>query len=156
MSFLPRDDFAQVVRNTPLVSIDLVVRDEESERVLVGLRLNRPARGTWFVPGGIIVKDERIDDAFLRISHVELGRAIPRREASLLGIYEHHYDDNALEIPGVSTHYVVIAYQLHVSTASLALPAAEQHERFRWMDVDEIRDDAAVHPNTKAYFALRS
>lgn len=152
--FLSRDDFAQVVRHTPLVSIDLVVRDE-SERVLVGLRLNRPARGTWFVPGGRINKDERIDDAFLRISQAELGRAIQRAKASLLGVYEHLYDDNALEIPGVSTHYVVIAYRLHVNTASLALPV-EQHEQFRWMDVDEIRRDAAVHPNTKAYFALRS
>ena len=154
MTFLPPDDFAQVVRHTPLVSIDLVVRDE-SERVLVGLRLNRPAQGTWFVPGGRINKDERIDDAFLRISHAELGRTIPRGEASLLGVYEHHYDDNALEIPGVSTHYVVLAYQLHVNAASLVLPA-EQHEEFRWMDADEIRNDAAVHPNTKAYFASPS
>ncbi|MCX2934610.1 GDP-mannose mannosyl hydrolase [Mycobacterium sp. CVI_P3] len=151
--YLSRDDFAHVIGHSPLVSIDLVVRDE-SGRVLVGLRLNRPARGSWFVPGGRIYKDERIDDAFLRISHAELGRAIPREGASLLGVYEHLYDDNALEIPGVSTHYVVIAYQLRVGAESLVLPNG-QHERFRWMEVDEIRDDAAVHPNTKAYFVLR-
>ncbi|MCH9737115.1 MAG: GDP-mannose mannosyl hydrolase [Actinomycetia bacterium] len=149
---MPRDDFAQVIRHTPLVSIDLIVRDE-SDRVLVGLRLNRPARGSWFVPGGRIYKDERMDDAFLRVSHAELGRAIPRRNARLLGMYEHLYDDNALEIQGVSTHYVVIAYQLHVNAASLALPAG-QHEQFRWMEPAEILDDAAVHPNTKAYFAV--
>lgn len=152
MPFLPRDDFAQVIRHTPLVSIDLIVRDE-SDRVLVGLRVNRPARGTWFTPGGRINKDERMDDAFLRISHAELGRPIPRGAASLLGVYEHHYDDNALEIPGVSTHYVVIAYQLYVNAASLVLPA-EQHEEFRWMDPDELCNDEAVHQNTKAYFAV--
>lgn len=148
--FLSRDDFAAVVRNTPLVSIDLVVRDDR-ERVLLGHRLNRPAQGSWFVPGGRICKDERIDDAFLRISHAELGRAIPRADGHLLGIYEHLYDDNALQIHGVNTHYVVIAYELHVDPASLVLPDV-QHDRFRWMDVREIRDDAAVHPNTKAYF----
>lgn len=150
--FLSREAFAKVIRHTPLASIDLIVRDE-SERVLVGLRLNRPARGFWFVPGGRIYKDERIDDAFLRITDAELGCAIPRGEAGFVGIYEHLYDDNALEIPSVSTHYVVLAYQLHVDAASLVLPGG-QHERFRWMDINEIGEDAAVHPNTKAYFPL--
>lgn len=148
--FLSRDDFAHVIHHAPLVSIDLVVHDE-SGRVLVGMRLNRPARGSWFVPGGRIYKDETIDDAFLRISHAELGRAIPRVKADLLGLYDHLYEDNALEIPGVSTHYVVIAYQLQVEAASLTLPTS-QHDRFRWVAIDEIRDDAAVHPYTRAYF----
>lgn len=148
---LSRVDFGNVIRHTPLVSIDLVVHDER-DCVLVGLRLNRPARGFWFVPGGRIYKDERLDDAFLRISDAELGRAIPRAEARLLGVYEHLYnDENALELPGVSTHYVVIAYQLHVDAGSLVLPNG-QHDQFRWMAVNQIGGDPAVHPNTKAYF----
>lgn len=148
---LSRVDFGNVIRHTPLVSIDLVVHDER-DRVLVGLRLNRPARGFWFVPGGRIYKDERLDDAFLRISHAELGRAIPRAEARLLGVYEHLYDDdNALDLPGVNTHYVVIAYQLHVHAGSLVLPDG-QHDQFQWMAANQIVGDPAVHPNTKAYF----
>ena len=147
---LAPDDFAHVLRNTPLVSIDLVVRDEHG-RVLLGLRLNRPAQQWWFVPGGRIFKDERIDEAFLRISRAELGRAIPRRDAEFLGVYEHLYDDNALDIPQLSTHYVVMAYEVHVDAASLDLPD-DQHDRFRWMDTDAIRGDASVHPNTRAYF----
>jgi colanic acid biosynthesis protein WcaH len=150
--FLPRDDFARVLDQAPLISIDLIVRDH-SDRVLVGLRLNRPAQGFWFVPGGRIYKDERIDDAFLRISHDELGCAIPREDGRLLGIYEHFYDDNALEISRISTHYVVIAYEVDVDAASLVLPDA-QHEEFQWMTVDEILGDAAVHSNTKAYFPI--
>lgn len=149
--FLSRDDFAHVLGHTPLVSVDLIVRDENA-RVLVGLRLNRPAQGSWFVPGGRIYKDERIDDAFLRISQAELGRAIPRETADLVGVYEHLYDDNALEIPGLSTHYIVIAYELQATAASLDLPDG-QHAQYRWMHVDEIVDDPAVHLNTRAYFS---
>jgi colanic acid biosynthesis protein WcaH len=148
--FLLRDDFGNVLRHTPLVSIDLIVRDER-ERVLVGLRRNRPAQGFWFTPGGRIYKDERIDDAFLRITHAELGRELPRSEGTLFGIYEHFYDDNALELPGVSTHYVVLAYQLRVDATSLVLPDS-QHGQFRWMSVNEILGDPAVHANTRAYF----
>lgn len=147
--FLSSTDFAHVIHCAPLVSIDLVVRDEDG-RVLVGQRLNRPARGFWFVPGGRIYKGERIDDAFLRISQAELGRTISRATANLLDIYEHLYDDNALDLPGVSTHYVVIAYQLNLEAASLALPGG-QHERFQWMDVDQIRNSPTVHPNTKQF-----
>ena len=51
--FLNNDEFAQVVRNAPLVAIDLIIRDPE-QRVLVGLRMNEPAKGKWFVPGGTI------------------------------------------------------------------------------------------------------
>jgi colanic acid biosynthesis protein WcaH len=146
---VPPDDFANILRSSPLISIDLVVRDEIG-RTLVGLRRNRPAQGSWFVPGGRIFKDERIDDAFLRISQDELGRKIPRGDARFLGVYEHMYADNALEIPDVSTHYVVLGYQLRIAADSLVLPPG-QHERFRWMDVNEIHEDAAVHPNTKAF-----
>lgn len=148
---LPRDDFAHVLRATPLVSIDLIVRDE-SGRVLVGLRRNRPAQGYWFVPGGRIHKDEILDAAFLRISKDELGRSFSRGDATLLGVYEHLYDDNALEIPGVSTHYVVLGHELRVEAGSLVLPGG-QHDGFRWMEVEALLGDPVVHANTKAYFA---
>jgi arginine/lysine/ornithine decarboxylase len=61
------------------------------------------------------------------------------------------YDDNALELPDVSTHYVVLAYQLRVDATSLVLPDS-QHGQFRWMSVNEILGDPAVHANTRAYF----
>jgi len=69
--FLNKDEFAQVVRNTPLVSIDLIIRDPD-EHVLVGLRTNEPAKGKWFVPGGVVRKYERLADAFARIFKAEL------------------------------------------------------------------------------------
>jgi hypothetical protein len=42
--FLNKDEFAQVVRNTPLVAIDLIIRDPD-RCVLVGLGTNEPAKG---------------------------------------------------------------------------------------------------------------
>lgn len=149
--FLARPDFAHVLRHAPLVSIDLVVRDPHG-RVLVGLRVNKPARGSWFVPGGRIYKDERLDAAFARITRAELGLEIARREGEFLGVFEHLYDDNALDEPDVGTHYVVLAYELRVEPTALSLPDA-QHNRFRWITPDEVRQDPTVHENTRAYFA---
>ena len=60
---LSNADFLTVVRLTPLVAIDLIVTDG-NRRILLGHRRNRPAQGTWFVPGGRITKNETLDAAF--------------------------------------------------------------------------------------------
>ena len=116
---LSEADFLDVVRLTPLVSIDLIVTDG-TRRVLVGQRRNRPAQGTWFVPGGRIKKDESIDTAFTRIVNDELGVASVERSSSrLYGVYEHRYADNFAGAPGITTHYIVIAYAMNLSRLSL-------------------------------------
>ena len=149
-AFLPREQWLEVVARAPLVSIDLIVRDER-QRVLLGLRRNEPARGFWFVPGGVIRKNERLDDAFARITHDELGLALKRADARLLGLYEHLYDRNFAGVPNVGTHYVVLAHECAIGDALKSLPEA-QHGEWRWMTSAELlaRDD--VHDNTKAYF----
>jgi colanic acid biosynthesis protein WcaH len=143
-------DFLTVVRLAPLVSLDLVVCNPRGE-ALVGLRTNRPAEGYWFVPGGRIQKDERLDDAFRRLTAEELGRTFGLADAAPMGVYEHLYEDNFAGADGVSTHYVVIAHRLDLDLDLSALPAA-QHARWRWMSPSALRADPRVHPNTRAYF----
>jgi colanic acid biosynthesis protein WcaH len=72
LSFLNKQEFTEVIDRTPLVSIDLVVENEKGEK-LFGLRTNRPAKDYWFVPGGRILKNEKLDDAFSRLTLNELG-----------------------------------------------------------------------------------
>ena len=91
--FLPAKDFAHIVRHAPLVSIDLLIRDQAGN-VLVGLRRNRPAQATYFVPGGIIRKNETISAAFGRIIKTEVGLTTPFHEAKFIGVFEHFYDEN--------------------------------------------------------------
>ena len=145
---LPRQEFLEVVRLAPLVSIDLIVRDAAG-RVLLGRRSNRPAQGWWFVPGGSIRKDETLDAAFTHIARAELGLELRREAAQLLGVYEHFYPDNAGG-EDFGTHYVVLAHTLELD-AGLA-PPLEQHEDYRWLTPAELLRSAGVHYNTKAYF----
>jgi colanic acid biosynthesis protein WcaH len=147
---LPREQWLAVVRDAPLVSIDLIVRDAD-ERVLLGLRLNQPARGTWFVPGGVIRKDERLADAFARISGDELGTRLSLAEARFFGVYEHHYPTNFAGAAGITTHYVVLPHTIQVHGLSAELPAT-QHQKYRWLSTSELLADADVHEYTKAYF----
>jgi colanic acid biosynthesis protein WcaH len=55
--YLKKEDFRRLVQHGVFFSIDLVVRDNQN-RILVGERINRPAQGYWFVPGGRVYKNE--------------------------------------------------------------------------------------------------
>ena len=145
---LSNELFQTVITHTPLISIDLVVRNSSGE-VLLGLRSNKPAKGFWFVPGGRIYKDEPLDKAFARLTKLELGQSIPRGEATFLGVYEHFYQDNYFG-EEFTTHYVVLAYELAIQTCD-CLPH-EQHEKYSWFNRECLLADRMVHANTKAYF----
>ena len=143
-------DFENVIRLTPLVSIDLIVRSS-NRRVLLGRRTYEPAKGYFFVPGGRITKNETLAAAFRRISLAELGAEKKVEEARFLGVYEHFYPTNRLERPGFGTHYVVLAYEL-TSPVEEALLPKEQHGEYAWQTEPELLKCAKVHENTKAYF----
>ncbi|EHY0935666.1 GDP-mannose mannosyl hydrolase [Vibrio cholerae] len=142
--------FKTVVASTPLVSMDLIIRNKR-DQVLLGLRTNRPAQGFWFVPGGRICKDETFEQAFIRLTEVELGQPTALSQARFLGPYQHLYDDN-FSGTQFSTHYVVLGYQIDCDIELDTLPA-EQHQHYRWWDVEELLSSELVHPNTKAYFS---
>lgn len=149
--FLEADAFRTVVASTPLVSIDLVVRNQRGE-ILLGQRLNRPAQGSWFVPGGRIYKNEKLDAAFLRLTETELGQAFSRGSASLLGIFEHFYRDSVFgDTP--DTHYVVVAYELALPPDCELQPPSIQHDSYRWWPKPEMLASQDVHLHTRAYVA---
>ena len=144
------DDFHSVVRLAPLVSIDLIIRNARGE-VLLGLRNNEPAKGLFFVPGGIIRKQERLHEAFARILKRETNYDAPLEDARLLGVYEHFYDANSFGDENFGTHYVVLAHELKLADAS-ALKSDAQHSEMRWWDERDLLASDQVHENTKAYF----
>lgn len=149
--FLDKATFTTVVDSTPLVSIDLVVIDEQG-LALLGERLNRPAQGYWFVPGGRILKDESLESAFKRVTLNELGHELNIENAALLGPYDHFYDDSVLG-DHIKTHYVAIAYIVRVSAKQLSnLPINEQHGCYKWFDMDALSNNEQVHIHTKWYF----
>ena len=145
---LSDQEFLRVVDATPLVSIDLILRNARDE-VLLGRRLNRPAKDSWFVPGGRIRKNERVREALHRISEREIGVLI--EEAELLGVFDHIYEDNFLGVEGVNTHYVVLGFAARLRDG-VKLTPDDQHGELGWWSVSEILASTAVHENTKAYF----
>ncbi len=148
--FLDNNTFETVIDSTPLISIDLVVKNQQGQ-ALLGFRTNRPAQNYWFVPGGRIQKNESMNKAFTRLCQNELGIARSMKQATFLGSYEHFYDDSVFG-EHISTHYVVLGYEIAVDESQLSLPT-EQHSQYQWFDVKMLLTQDDVHQHSKWYFA---
>ena len=148
--WLPDETFKSVIQHTPLISIDLIVRNEQGE-VLLGKRVNAPAKGYWFVPGGRVRKNETLDDAFVRLVREELGieSGITRADTKFLGVFEHFYDDCVFG-NDVSTHYIVLGYEIRQKKV-LQLPL-KQHLAYQLFEENLIFKMDSVHQYTKNYF----
>lgn len=150
MSFLDTKTFTTIVDNTPLISIDLIVKND-SGKVLLGKRLNAPAKGYWFTPGGRIYKNESMANAFVRIARDELGIEVTIEQASFIGTFEHFYEDSIFG-DHISTHYVVLAYTISLPTTHCSPTTNIQHADYRWQAIESLLTDPEVHTHVKWYF----
>jgi colanic acid biosynthesis protein WcaH len=148
--YLSDSDINTVIRLAPLVSIDLIIRDP-ANRVLLGLRNNEPAKGYFFVPGGIVLKNEPLADAFARIMKKEINQPGLLEQATLIGAFDHFYQTNRAGDPGYGTRYVVLAHEIRLQDTSGIAPDGQHSEVGWWTEADLLKSDR-VHENTKAYF----
>lgn len=102
---IPRDEYATIAEHVPIVSVDLLVRNDGG--IVLGKRTNEPAKGEWFVPGGSVLKGETREEAVHRVAREELGCDVVIDQC--FGVYDHFYDAAASE--GVeSKQYLATAY----------------------------------------------
>ena len=146
--YLTGDVFNTIINNTPLVSVDLIVKHKG--KILLGKRVNKPALGYWFTLGGRVLKNEPIENAIKRIGKLELG-IIPENNPKFIGVFEHLYDDSIFE--HVSTHYVNLGYEIEVSGLE-DLPT-DQHNEYRWFSLEELMQSDEVHKYVKDYFTTQ-
>lgn len=147
------EKFKIVVENTPLVSIDFIVRCKETNEVLLGKRNNNPAKDFYFTLGGRILKDETILIAQKRIFENEFGFELDRK-LTFVGVFEHFYDNSFFE-NFETTHYVNLAYEVLISLSEIkefeVLPKV-QHDMYKWFYLDELLSSQKVHKYVKNYF----
>jgi colanic acid biosynthesis protein WcaH len=149
--FLEKKIFNDIIKSTPLVSLDIIIRDED--HILLGKRLNEPAKEYWFVPGGRILKGESLAVAYRRIISAEVGVDSELASAQFLGVYEHFYTNNVFN-DEFDTHYVVLAYVFSIKRGKLTPSKCTQHSEYYWFGINELLCHEKVHQNTKNYFTI--
>jgi len=146
-------EFITVIENAPLVSVDLLVHNNKKQ-ILVGKRVNNPAQGYWFVPGGRIRKNEPLQEAVIRLMKGELGVDHFSGSYTISGIYDHFYDTCFYPINPLitSTHYVSIGVNIELNEKDINIDVfLQQHSQHQWMFPNEIMNDEMVHPYTKDF-----
>lgn len=143
---IPMEEFKTVVENAPLISIDLVTMFKD--KVLLGRRVNKPAKDFYFTTGGIVRKNELFKEAQKRIAKNELGLELTT-ELKFIGIFEHFYNDSIFD--NISTHYVNHGYLLELEKELINLPQ-EQHSNYKWFGIKELLQSDEVHKYVKDYF----
>jgi colanic acid biosynthesis protein WcaH len=160
---LSPEDYINVIENTQLVSIDLIIRSaEDSSKILVGKRKHKPAKGYWFVPGSRLYKNERWESGVERLSQQELGYLVKSTDTTLMDINDHIYKDNFLgrkDDKGVmiNTHYLCIGLETTLDPNSVdILVFSDQHSDICWMNVSELLERDDVHQYTKEHFLKKN
>ena len=72
---LPQDVFRFISRLTPLVNVDLLIKDQEN-RVLLAWRQDQFAGAGWHIPGGIVRYKETLDQRIQQVALAEIGQAV--------------------------------------------------------------------------------
>ena len=144
---LSKQDFKFIVENTPLVTIDFICKDQDG-KVLLGKRVNDPAKGYYFTPGGRIFKNESIKNAILRLSAKELGTPLQLEALKFNGFYDHLFENSIFG--DLSLHCVNLAFG-HQFSKLPELPDQE-HEEYKFFTVEDILSRKDVHEYVRWYF----
>ena len=131
------------------MATDLVVVGEESNKILLGLRANAPAKNFWFVPGRRIHKNESIEGSLNYIVANELG-IDKKLEFSFFGVEAHFYEENYYQDPSFNTHYIILSYLARISESAVFSPDS-QHVDFKFWEFEEALKSSLVHDYTKVY-----
>lgn len=72
---LPEDLFLYISRITPMVNVDLLIKDELG-RTLLSWRDDKYAGTGWHIPGGIIRFKESFETRIKKVAEIEIGSEI--------------------------------------------------------------------------------
>ncbi|HET6460788.1 MAG TPA: NUDIX domain-containing protein [Syntrophales bacterium] len=72
---LPDDVFYYISRTTPLINVDLLIKDEKG-RTLLSWRDDPYAGRGWHVPGGIVRFKETLEERVKKVAQTEIGATI--------------------------------------------------------------------------------
>jgi ADP-ribose pyrophosphatase YjhB (NUDIX family) len=105
---LPDDVFYYISRTTPLVNVDLLIKDENG-RTLLSWRNDQYAGKGWHVPGGIVRFKETLETRVQKVAETEVGVNISF-ESTPIALHQiiHHERD-------IRGHFISLLYKCFLS-----------------------------------------
>lgn len=136
---IPKDKYKYILEYMPVVCVDLVI--VYNGKVFMAKRVNEPAKNQWFLPGGRILKNERLQDAVIRKAKEEVGLDVKIIKPLIFG--ETIFDESSIEGVVSGTHTINVSYLVEASGDNVILDG--QNSEHKWVD----RIDESWHPYVK-------
>ena len=144
---LSQDQYFDVLRVTPLTSIDLFLF--HNNKLWLGKRNNEPAKGTFFTPGCRGYKYESQEKLAKRVAYSELGITIDFNKCKLIGVYDHTYYNNFRDA-SIGTHYLNCAYIYKATDDDISyIRLDNQHNEYKWLSIEDAISEPSVHNHVK-------
>ena len=127
MTEIPGELYERILRSMPIPCVDALVVDDE-ERVLLLQRVNEPARGQWWFPGGRVLYFESRAEAVARKLQEECG--LSAQEILQLGTYDIFFDF----VHSITTMFKVRASSDQPVRLDAQSSAAEWRTAHAWLE----------------------
>lgn len=105
---LPEELFLFISRVTPMINVDLLIKDK-NDRILLSWRDDQFAGIGWHLPGGIVRSKEKIEKRVLKVAETEIGAAV---EFAPAPIAINQIIDSKLKSRG---HFISLLYKCFLS-----------------------------------------
>ncbi len=107
---LPFEEFKNIYSKVPRLCVEVVIKTEKG--FLLTKRTIPPLKGCWHIPGGTVLKGEKLRDAVKRVAKEELNVEV--KVGEVLGVIEY-------SIKNYFSHPVGIAFTAEITSGNLRL-----------------------------------
>lgn len=123
-------DYRQVLERVPILCVDGIIVNQQGQFLLVRRR-HEPYRGEWWIPGGRVLKGERLEAAFKRKMREELGVEV--RILAAVGYYEEQHKSDEWDVQN-AVHAVSVVF----CAVPLSLDVRLDDQSSEWGFFDEL------------------
>lgn len=128
MSVTP-EMFKKFLAVLPITTVNILI--VKGDEVLLVKRLNEPAKGFWYSPGGIIRKGESVEENALRVCREESGLKVKLK--GLLGVHDEYWEKGYFT---ENLQLVTVCYS--ATPLSGELRPDWQSSEVKWFPIDEL------------------
>ena len=134
---IPNKEYKYILENMPVFCVDMILCKDK--KVLLAKRKNNPGKGKWWVPGGRILKNEKINDAVIRKMKEEMG--IKAKIKKDTGIYEYFSKSGFFPDLISGTHNIAQVFVVEMDGENQRINLDSQGVECKWIsDVEESLD----------------
>lgn len=120
--------YKEIVRSVPILCVDLLIRNEQEEFLLVRRR-NEPLLGHFYIPGGRVLLGETYAQAATRKLKQETNLT-PDEPLTLVGIYEDQFDKSSFGTHPYQT--LSLVYTIKLNTVAQRIKLDEQSSDWKF------------------------